>query len=89
MLGGPEHRPSQRVRSEHGLVNQVLGDHRRLVVRPGDLLHDDTPFAVKFVLIDAWACDEVGQQVGRLKAAGGARGDVEGDEIVARVGVQH
>ena len=86
---GAEHRAAERVVAERRLVDQVLGHHRRLVVGAGDLLDDDAALAVELVGVDPRPADEVGQQVGRLERALGARGDVERDQVVARVGVQH
>ena len=75
--------------AERGLVDQVLGHHRRLVVGARDLLHDDAALAVELVAVDPRAADEVRQQVGGLERLLGARGDVEGDQVVAGVGVEH
>jgi hypothetical protein len=66
----------------------VLGHHRRLVVGACDLLDDDTALAVELLGVDPRASDEVGQQVGSLPRALGARGDVKRDEVVAGVGVE-
>ena len=88
MLGRTEHRAPERVVAEHGLVDQVLGHHRRLIVGAGDLLYDNATFAIHLLLVDPRAGDEVGQQVRRLHCLGGAGGDVERDQIVARVRVQ-
>ena len=89
VLGRAQHRASERVVAEHGLVDQVLGHDRRLVVGARDLLHDHAALAVDLVAVDSRPADEVGQQVRRLHRLRGARGDVEGDEIVARVRVEH
>ena len=75
--------------AERGAVDQVLGDHRRLVVRAGDLLDHDAALAVELLGVDLRAPDEVGQQVDRLGGDLGAAGDVERDEVVRRVGVEH
>ena len=89
VLGGPEHRAAQRVIAERGLVDQVLGHHRGLVVGARDLLDDHAALAVELVGIDPRPTDEVGQQIGRLQCALRARGDVEGHQIVAGVRVEH
>ena len=89
VLLGPEHRAPERVLAERGAVDQVLGDRRRLVVGAVDLLDHDAALAVELLGVEARAPDEVGQQVDRLRRALGAHGDVEGDEVVAGVGVQH
>ena len=89
VLGGAQHRPAERMVTEHGLVDEVLGDRRRLVVVARDLLHDDAPLAVELLAVEVRSGHEVGEQVGRFGAALGPRGDVEGDEVVARVGVEH
>ena len=68
VLGGTEHGPAERVIAERRLVDQVLGDHRRLVVGARDLLDDDAALAVELLGVDPRASDEVGQQVGRLAA---------------------
>ena len=69
-------------------VDQVLGQHRRLVVRARDLLDHDAALAVELGGVDLRAPDEVGQQVDRLGGHLGAAGDVERDQVVRRVGVQ-
>ena len=89
MLGGPEHRAAQRVVAERGLVDQVLGHHRGLVVGAGDFLHHHAALAVELGGVDTRPADEVGEQIGRLQGALRARGDVERHQIVAGVGVQH
>ncbi len=88
MLGRPEHRAAQGMVAEHGLVDQVLGDGRGLVVVAGDLLDDDAALLVQLDRVERRAADEVRQQIGRLDALGRARGDVEGDHVMARVGVE-
>ena len=75
--------------AERGAVDQVLGDRRGLVVGAVDLLDHHAALAVELLGVDARAPDEVGQQVDRRGRALGAHGDVEGDEVVARVGVEH
>ena len=84
----PSTGPPERMLAEHRLVDQMLGHHRRLIVGARDLLHDHAALAVELVGVDSRAADEVGQQIGRLRALRGARGDVEGDQIVARVRVE-
>ena len=88
VLLGAEDGPPERVIAERGAVDQVLGDDRRLVVRARDLLDHDAALAVELLGVDLRAPDEVGQQVDRLGDDLGAAGDVEGDEVVRRVGVQ-
>ena len=88
VLLGPQHRAAERVVAEGGLVDQVLGQHRGLVVRARDLLDHDAALAVELVGVDLRAPDEVGQQVDRLGDHLGAAGDVEGDQVVRGVGVQ-
>ena len=88
MLHGAEHGAPERVLAERGLVDQVLGDGRRLVVGARDLLDHDAALAVELLGVELRAADEVGQQVDRLERDLGAAGDVEGDEVVARVGVE-
>ena len=84
-----EHRPAERVLAERGLVDQVLGDRRGLIVGARDLLDDDAALTVELGRVDPRPPDEVGQQIGRLGRALGADGDVERDEVVARVRVEH
>ena len=75
--------------AEHRLVDQVLGHHRRLVLGARDLLDHHSALAVELPGVDSRPADEVGQQVGRLEHALGPGGDVEGDQIVTGVGVEH
>ena len=89
VLGGAQHRSAERMIAEHRLVDQVLGQRGRLVVGAGDLLDHDAALAVELLLVELRPGDEIGEQIGCLEAALGARGDVEGDEIVAGVGVEH
>ena len=89
VLLGAEHRAPERVVAERGAVDQVLGDDRRLVVRARDLLDHDAALAVELLGVDLRAPDEVGQQVDRLADDLGPAGDVERDEVVRRVGVEH
>ena len=89
VLLGPEHRAAERVVAERGAVDEVLGDDGRRVVRAGDLLDDDAALAVELVGVDPRPPDEVRQQVDRLRRHLGAAGDVEGDDVVRRVGVEH
>ena len=84
-----EHGSPERMLAEGGAVDQVLGDDRRLVVGAVDLLDDDPALAVELVGVELRPADEVAQQVDRLGRGLGADGDVEGDQVVARVGVQH
>ena len=89
VLLGPQHGAAERVVAERRAVDQVLGHDRRLVVRAGDLLDDHPALAVELLLVDLRAADEVRQQVDRLADHLGAAGDVEGDEVVRGVGVEH
>ena len=89
VLGRAEHGPAEGVLAEGRAVDQVLGHDGRLVVGAGDLLHDDAALPVELLGVDLRAADEVGQQVERLGDDLGAAGDVEGDDVVGRVGVEH
>ncbi len=84
-----EHGPPERVIAEGGFVDQVLGDHRGLVEGAVDLLDHDAALAVELLGVDLRPPDEVAQQVDRSGRALGAHGDVEGDDVVAGVGVEH
>ena len=88
VLLGPEDRAAERVLAERGQVDELLGDGRRLVLVALDLLDHDAALAVELVRVEVRASDEVGEQVDRGERALGAHGDVERDQIVARVGVQ-
>ena len=88
VLDRAEHGAAERMLAERGVVDQVLGDGRRLVVRARDLLDHDAALAVQLLGVESRAPDEVRQQVDRLERALGAHGDVEGDEVVARVRVE-
>ena len=88
VLLGAEHGAPQRMLAEGRPIDQVLGDHRWLVEGAVDLLNHDAPLPVELLGIDAWPANEVRQQVDRSGGALGAHGDVEGDQVVARVGVQ-
>ena len=88
MLRRSEHGPAEGVHPERGLIDQVLGDHRRLIVGARDLLHHDATLAVELVGVDRRAPHEVGQEVDRLERPLGPRRDVKGDQVVAGVGVQ-
>ncbi len=88
VLGGSQHGTAERVIAKGRLVDQVLGHHRRLIVGPRDLLYDHAALAVELVAVDPGAAHEVGQQIGRFQGLVRAHGDVERDQIVARVGVQ-
>ena len=89
MLDGPQHRTPQRVVAERGFVDQVLCDHRRLIVGPRDLLDHHAALPVQLPRVDSGPSNEVGQQVGGRHRLFGAGGDVKRDQIVARVGVEH
>ena len=84
VVRGAEHRPPQRVVAEGGAVDQVLGQHRGLVVGARDLLDHHAALAVELAGVDVRPAHEVGQQVGGLERPLGARGDVEGDDVVRR-----
>ena len=83
MVRGTEHGASEGMVPEGGLVDQVLGQHRRLVVRPGDLLDHHAALAVELVGVDSRTPDEVGEQVDGLRSGLRAGGDVEGHQVVA------
>ena len=82
MLLRTEHRTAQGMVAERRAVDQVLGQHRRLVLRAGDLLDHHAALAVQFLGVDLRAPHEVGQQVDGVGDDLGAAGDVEGDEVV-------
>ena len=63
----PEHGAPERVLAEGRAVDQVLGDHRRLVVGAVDLLDHDAALTVELLRVDARAPDEVGEQVDRRR----------------------
>ena len=73
VLLGAEHGAAERVVAEGGAVDQVLGDHRRLVVGAGDLLDHDAALAVELLGVELRAADEVGQQVDRPRRRASAR----------------
>ncbi len=52
VLGRSEHGPPQRVIAERGLVDQMLGHHRGLVVGARDLLDDHPALAVQLIPVD-------------------------------------
>ena len=54
-----EHGAPERVLAERGAVDQVLGDHRRLVEGAVDLLDHDAALAVELLGVDPRAPDEV------------------------------
>ncbi len=89
MLLGAQHGAAERVVAERGAVDQMLGHGGRLVLGARDLLDDDAALAVELLGVELRAADEVGEQVERRRGLGGPHGDVEGDEVVRRVGVQH
>ena len=84
-----QHGAPQRVLAEGGSVDQVLRNGRGLVVGAVDLLDDHAALAVELLGVDLRAAHEVAQQVDRRRRALGAHGDVEGDEVVGGVRVQH
>ena len=86
---GPSTGRPERVVAEGGAVDQVLGDHGGLVVGARDLLHDDAALAVELLGVDPRAADEVRQQVDRAADDLGPAGEVEGHDVVGRVGVEH
>ena len=89
MLGGPQHRTAEGMITEHSLVNQVLGQRCGLILGARDLLHDDASLTVHLVGIDPRPSDEVGQQIGGGGRCLGPGRDVECDQVVAGVGVEH
>ena len=88
MLLGAEHGTPERVVAEAGYVDQLAGHRGGLVLVALDLLDDHPALAVEFVRVDLRASDEVGEQVDRGHRRLGTDGDVEGDEVVAGVGVE-
>jgi hypothetical protein len=74
--------------AERRAVDELLGHGGGLVLVAGDLLDDDAALLVELGLVDLRPADEVGEEVERLHRALGAHGDVEGHEVVRRVGVQ-
>ncbi len=89
MPGRAQHRAPEWVLAERGLIDEVLGDRRGLVVGARDLLDDDATLAVELVGVDPRPADEIGQQIARLGAALGSDRDVERHQVVARVRVEH
>ena len=89
VLLGAEDGTAERMVAEGRPVDQVLGEHRGLVLGAGDLLDHHTALAVELGGVDLRAPHEVGQQVDRLGGHLGAAGDVEGHEVVRRVRVEH
>ena len=59
VLLGAEHGAPERVLAEGGPVDQVLGDHRRLVVGAVDLLDHHAALAVELLGVEPRAPDEV------------------------------
>src|SRR5947209_5404595 len=88
MLLGPQDLATERMVAERRLIDQVLGDHRGLIVGPGDLLDDYAALALELLGVQTGPADEVREKVDRLGRRFGAGGDVEGDDVVAGVGVQ-
>ena len=84
-----QHGAPERVVAEGRPVDQVLGHRRGLVVGAVDLLDHDPPLAVELGGVEPCPADEIAQQVDRLGSALGTDGDVEGDQVVAGVRVQH
>ena len=76
MLLGAEHGAPERMIAERRLVDEVLGDRRRLVLVALDLLDDDAALLVELVGVDARPAHEVGEQVERLHRHLRARGDL-------------
>src|SRR5580704_7853372 len=85
----PQDRAPEWVIAERCPVDQVLGDHRRLVLRAVDLLDHHAALAIELLCVYPRAPDEIAQQVDRRGRALGADGDVERHQIVARIRVQH
>ena len=88
VVGRAQHRAPERMLAERRAVDQVLGQHRRLVLRAGDLLDHHAALAVELLGVDLRAPHEVRQQVDRLRDDLGPAGDVERHEIVRGVRVQ-
>ena len=89
VLCRPEDGATQWMIAEHGLIDQVLGNGRGLVVVARDLLNDHAALLVELHRVQPGTPDEVSQQISGLEAPGRACGDVEGDEVVAGVGIEH
>src|SRR3954462_14778522 len=87
LLGAQDGAPERMV-AERGLVDDLLGHHRGLVLVALDLLDDHAALAVELARVDLGPAHEVGEEVDRLYRRLGAHRDVEGDEVVARVRVQ-
>ena len=68
VLLGAQHGAPERMLAERGPVDQVLGDHRGLVVGAVDLLDHHAPLAVELLGVQARAPDEVAS-AGRSPAA--------------------
>ncbi len=75
--------------AEGRTVDQVLRDDRGLVVGTVDLLDHNAALAIELRGVEPWTRDEVGQQVERFRGRLRTHGDVERDQVMARVGVQH
>ena len=90
VLLGAEHGAPERVVAERGPVDQVLGDDRRLVVGARDLLDHDAALAVELLL--RRSSGRPTKSVSRSIASpttSARHGDVERDEVVRRVRVEH
>ena len=90
VLGGAEHRAAERVVAEHGLVDEVLGQRSAGWSSARAISWITTPRSRSSS--SASSCGRATKSVSRSVAsrrALGPGGDVEGDEIVAGVGVEH
>ena len=74
--------------SEGRLAEQIINQHRRLVVRAGDLLDHDATLLFELLGVEPWPCSEVGQEVRRLDQSIGPRDDPEDHVVLGRVGVE-
>ena len=62
---GPSTGAPERVLAEGRAVDQVLGDHRGLVVGAVDLLDHDAALAIELLGVEPRPSDEIAQQVDR------------------------
>ncbi len=85
---GTENRPSERMVAVCRGVDQYVGQCRRLIVGPRDLLDHDTTLDLQVLGPEARTAHEVGQEICRVEGALAANADVKGDVIGCRVRVQ-
>ncbi len=85
----PQHCAPQWVLAEGSPIDQILSDHRRLVIRAVDLLDHHAALAVELLSVQARASHEVAQQVDRLWRTLRAHRDVERHHVMTRVRVEH